>query len=85
MNIDSLMNPTQATSAQVAAAFSATAAIAEAIRTLGEVPNGHLYANVCGHMELGTYDKIIQTLKNTGLVSESAHLLTWIGPKLEAK
>ena len=85
MNIDSILNPRQATSKQVAAAFQATAAMAEAIRTLGEVPSGTLYANVCGHMELGTYEKIIQTLKNAGLVSESAHLLRWIGPKLEGK
>lgn len=32
-----------------------------------------------------SYEGIINTLKNAGLVSESAHLLTWIGPKLEAK
>jgi hypothetical protein len=74
VNIDSI------TPRQVSAAFAQTAAIAEAIRELGEVPSGHLYAQVCGRMELAAYERIIGTLKNAGLVAESGHLLKWIGP-----
>jgi hypothetical protein len=66
MNIDTLM---------------ACAAMAEAIRELGSVPSGHLYANVCGRMDQPTYERIIETLKRAGLVAEKNHLLTWVGPK----
>lgn len=82
MTIDAILNPTTPSKAQVLAAFQATTALAESIRTLGEVPSGHLYAQVCAHMDLPTYERIIATLKNAGLVSESAHLLKWIGPEL---
>jgi hypothetical protein len=56
-------------------------AVAEVIRELGEVPSGHLYAQVMGVVDLATYNKIIELLKGAGLVSENAYLLTWTGPK----
>lgn len=56
------------------------AAIAEAIRKLGTVPSGHLYASLMGHLSLDQYQQIIGRLKRAGLVSESYHELTWIGP-----
>lgn len=62
------------------AALLATAAIAEAIRTAGEIPSGTLYAMVIGKMDLAAYTGIIRTLKNTGLVTESGNLLRWAGP-----
>jgi hypothetical protein len=66
---------------QVTAAVQTVAAIAEAIRGLGEVPNGELYANVCGTLDLQQYEQVIALLKRADLVSESAHVLKWVGPK----
>ncbi len=71
---------------QLTAALMATMAVAEAIREIGTVPSGTLYAQLCGKISIEVYEKIIGTLKNTGLVAESqSHLLTWTGPKLEDK
>jgi hypothetical protein len=67
---------------QVKAAFTIVAAVAEAIRELGSVPSGHLYAQLMGRIDLATYTKIVDTLKNAGLVAEKSDLLTWIGPVL---
>lgn len=65
-------------------ALDAIFAIAEAIRGLGEVPSGHLYAAVCGKLELAQYEAILRTLKGAGLIEETAYLLRWIGPQLAA-
>jgi hypothetical protein len=54
--------------------------VAEAIKELGSVPSGHLYAQLMSHMTLDTYTKIIGILKKGGMVTESGHLLTWVGP-----
>jgi hypothetical protein len=61
--------------------LSVIMAVAEAIRDLGEVPSGHLYARMMGHMNLATYDAIIQTLTRAKLVTQKNHLLVWNGPK----
>lgn len=54
-------------------------AIADAIKELGEVPSGHLYAGVSSRLELGYYQQIIELLKNAGLVEETPnHLLRWV-------
>jgi len=67
---------------KVKAAFKATAALAEAIRDLGSVPSGHLYATVMGHMDLQTYESFIQHLVGAKLVRQDpSYLLTWIGPE----
>jgi hypothetical protein len=70
---------------QVKAALNGIQAVAEAIRGLGEVPNGHLYAQLMGVMDHRTYESIIGLLKRAGLVSESGNLLTWTGPALELR
>lgn len=72
----------EVTKAQLGAGVQAVAAIAEAIRGLGEVPNGHLYAQVCGTLSLETYGRILGILKGAGLVSEDGNLLRWVGPKI---
>lgn len=82
MNIDTVTRPTSVTKQQLVSALMACTAMAEAIRELGSVPSGHLYANVCGAMDLPTYEGIIETLKRAGLLVEQNHLLTWVGPKL---
>jgi hypothetical protein len=69
-------------SRQVKTAITIVAAIAEAIRELGSIPSGHLYAQLMGRLDLAAYTKIINTLKNAGLVAEQNDLLTWVGPVL---
>jgi hypothetical protein len=69
------------TKEQVRAALEVTRAVAEAIRDLGEVPSGHLYARLLGTLSLEQYEAIIGVLKRTRLVEEdSSHVLRWIGP-----
>ena len=55
-------------------------AIADAIRSLKEVPSGHLYAAVMDKVSLNTYNQIIDILIKAGRVRrEPSHLLVWIG------
>ena len=68
------------TKEQIKAALDVTLVMAETIRELKEVPNGHLYAQVMGQISLASYEKVIETLKRAGLVKEKGNLLTWIGP-----
>lgn len=65
------------TTNQAVAGFQVLQAVAEAIREAKQVPSGTLYAVLMGKLDLATYERIIQTLKNTGLVTESGHMLTW--------
>lgn len=67
---------------QLGAAIKMTQAIAEAIRELGEVPSGHLYAIVIGQVTMEQYARIIDVLKGAGLVEEKNHVLKWAGPTL---
>ena len=67
------------TKAEVQATVEALKAIAEAIRELKEVPSGHLYARLMGHMSLNTYNQFIGVLTRAGVVKEENHLLTWVG------
>lgn len=53
-------------------------AIAEAIRDLGEVPSGHLYANVMAYIDLHTYEAIVGILTRSGLVRKQGDVLAWI-------
>lgn len=73
------------TSEQLAAGVSVLKAVAESIRLAGEIPSGHLYSAMCGTVDIGAYQRIIDILKRAGLVSESAHLLKWIGPELKGE
>lgn len=63
------------------AAIAILRAIAEAIRELKRVPNGHLYARLMGTISYGDYTRAIEIVKNAGLVEEKNHELIWIGPK----
>ncbi len=66
------------------AATQIAVVIGQTIRDLKEIPSGHLYAILMGSLNLDEYQRIISALKKTGLVSESNHLLTWVGPAKEA-
>lgn len=63
----------------VKAALGILRAVADAIRELGEVPSGHLYAHLMSKLSLEQYEQIIGVLKQSSLVTESNHLLTWVG------
>jgi hypothetical protein len=64
---------------QERAAIETVLAVGSAIKELGSVPNGHLYAHLMGKMSLETYNKIIVLLVKTGAVKNEGNLLTWIG------
>lgn len=53
-------------------------AVAEAIKALGEVPSGHLYARLMQHMTLEQYESIISVLIDQGRIARTNHLLIWI-------
>ena len=63
----------------VKAALGILRAVADAIRELGEVPSGHLYAHLMSKLSLEQYEQVIDVLKQAGLITESNHLLTWVG------
>lgn len=72
------------TATEKKAAFAVVMAVAETIRTLGEVPSGHVYAAIMSKIDLRNFEAIVETLKKSGLVKESpSHLLTWVGPMKE--
>ena len=58
-------------------------AIADAIKELGTVPSGELYAHLMRHgISLEVYEKIINRLKDAGLIFVSTgHLIEWKGGK----
>lgn len=67
---------------QLESAFQALKAFAEIIRHAGEVPSGELYARLMGKVTLDDYTRLVETLKRTGLVTETpGHLLRWVEPK----
>lgn len=71
---------TTSTRDEVRAMLAVTLAVGETIKELGSVPSGHLYAALMEKMSIHTYQMIIGALKKSGLVSESGHVLTWVGP-----
>lgn len=70
-----------ATSSREQAALELILAVGDAIRDLGAVPSGHLYARVMSVMSLDTFDRVIGAMKKAGLVEEKNHVITWVGPK----
>lgn len=66
---------------QVQAALGMAKAIADAIRELGSVPAGELYARVMPYMTHETFEGVVGSLVKTGLVKRANHVLTWQGPK----
>lgn len=67
---------------QIMAAVRLTAAVGQAIRELGTVPSGHLYARLMNRLTLEEYDRLIDVLIRAGVVKRHAsHLLEWVGPR----
>lgn len=69
------------TKEQIASHLKVIQTFTEAIREAGSIPSGYLYAMVMDKTDLNNYNRIIDMLKRTGLVSESNHVLKWEGPK----
>lgn len=81
--IDTIMQPQRIPSeVERRAALAIILAVSEAIRELGEVPAGELYALMMAKgMTLAQFEAIIGQLEGAKLVRrESSHLLRWIGP-----
>ena len=63
---------------KVAAFLLVVDATYDAIKEAGQsgIPAGHLYAAMCGHINLENFNLIIGPLKEAGKIKESGHLLT---------
>lgn len=65
----------------VKAALRATLALGHAIRDLGEVPEGVLYASVMGAISLSQFESMLASLERARVIERSPeHMLRWIGP-----
>jgi hypothetical protein len=73
------MEQTKPTTKQIEGTIQIVKAVADAIRELKEVPSGHLYAQLMGHMSLETYNQIIGLLKRADLIIEKNYLISWKG------
>jgi hypothetical protein len=67
------------TKAQILAAVETTKAVAEAIRELGSVSDGVLYAGVMSAVSFKDYQAIIRLLVDAKLITDVNHRLVWIG------
>jgi len=54
-------------------------AVTEAIRELGSIPSGRLYAQLMARMTLDVYNLVIESIKKTGAIEEKNHVLIWAG------
>jgi len=68
---------------QLKAALTVLSAVAEAIRDVGIIPAGHLYAAMMGNVDLPTFDRIIGILTNCKLIEKSGNSLRWIGEEVQ--
>jgi hypothetical protein len=65
---------------KIKAAVEIMKAVAGAIKDLGTIPSGHLYAQLMGKMSLDSYEKMLSALQRMGIVSvDGNHLVTYIG------
>jgi hypothetical protein len=69
--------------ATVKAAVAVLRATADAIRDLGSVPAGHLYAMAyADKCSAQKFNELVDVLVRAGLVRrEASHMLIWIGPE----
>jgi hypothetical protein len=63
----------------LAAALVVMGAVADAIRELGRVPAGHLYAVLSGRMSLTTFEALVGRLLDAGLIRREGFELVWCG------
>lgn len=65
------------TAESIASHARVMAEVGRAIKDLGRVPSGILYAQLAPVMDYITYQSLIEALKKTGLVREENHVLIW--------
>jgi hypothetical protein len=63
--------------AEVKAALGVLQAVAGAVKEAGEIPAGHLYAMVMGHLDLPTFNRIVDTLTRAAVIVRRGDLLVW--------
>lgn len=71
---------TPPTKQQVSAALDLLYAVGDTLREAGEMPEGELYAILAGRMSLATFNQMMGTLVRSRLVSNTGHVLRWLGP-----
>lgn len=60
-----------------AAAIQMIKAVADAIKELGKIPSGHLYARLMPYLDLPSYEKIIGILERSGVIRKTSDVLYW--------
>jgi len=63
---------------QTETALKIVKSVADAIKELGSIPSGHLYARLMAFLTLDQYNQIIGFLKRAELIKEEHHEITWI-------
>ena len=77
-----LVNDKMPPRSQLTGALKVVMAVTETIRELKEVPSGHLYAALMGHMSLEEYESILRVIEGADLIKvDRSHLIRWIGPE----
>lgn len=68
------------TTPQLQAGLRAAVAVGQAIKELGSVPEGTLYAQLMGHMDLQAFESLVRLLVSTGVVEQDVnHVLRYVG------
>ena len=62
---------------KIKAAVEIMKAVASAVKELGSIPSGHLYAQLMGKMSLETYQDMIATMERLNVISVKNHLITY--------
>ena len=72
------------TKAEVRAAMDIVFATLEVVRRAGEIPAGHLYAQLMSvpGMNEANFEKLVGCLERTRMVTHKSHVLRWIGPEI---
>ena len=66
------------TPAELKAGINTIKVMADAVKELGHVPSGHLYAMVMGKLSLEAYERILGILTNAGLIEVKGNEIFWI-------
>lgn len=68
------------TNEQLKAALAVSVAVSEVIRERKRIPEGELYAVMCGQITLDGFSRLIDQLRRAALVKIEDNELVWIGP-----
>jgi hypothetical protein len=71
------------TATEVKAALTIMAAVCVAIREAEQIPEGTLYAMMCGRVTMEGWQSMMRQILGTKLVERDAsHMLRWVGPEI---